>query len=624
MSTMNPVASFFASLGIKVDQRSFAQADRMLKNIQSTMEGFKKYQANLVIKPKISFNSLTLQRDIQKSMNQVAKLTQFKIDKFNIDASRLSSSLESAIRRAQHSAGSIKVRAIAERSPLSQSTRALVRQHEAGLAANGFTGGVGGLVAASRAGVAGIAGYVGYNAVGQANDYVNGIQDRVIRTDTARMLLDQAVGGNATRKTNALDWYKQTTNKYGLDAQGGIADYNTALTLQRGQGITTRDALKNYDSFLQRFTLRHLTSDQQKGSLRQITQILGRGTVQAEDLNSLVENGDPEIKNLIREAWAQRTNYKGQNMAKDYADAQKKGQVTSQDLLGAYALSAKRNAQAMEEASNSLRADAQRTTNAKFWSEMDRNSEELTNTLKARNDAEQKLIESTIPLQKLFTQLVEIPIIEKMTSFTNGLADFAKWADAIRTGAKTSEQAIEDVKKNAPDVAKDYLDFHPGVKGISWLWENHPVLKRVKDGAGSLYDQIMGPEWGTPGNRFTPDFQRYKELPYKYLQPVNDFQMPAMLPPAMPPQFGSSPLQHYQQNNDNAVQQLMNQSYTNNNTNNNDYSIRIEPGAIVINGTDLSAQDIGRELESQMKSIAERVQYNTISETIVNYPSIGR
>lgn len=630
----NKVADFYAEMGFKVNRAQFQQAEAQMEKLRQLMLKLKtEFDKSFKFSPKVQFNSLNFQRDIQKSLNQISRLVQFKVERFQVDGSRLTSSLESAIRRAQHSAGSIKVRAIAERSPLSQSTRALVRQHEAGLAANGFTGGVGGLVAASRAGVAGIAGYVGYNAVGQANDYVNGIQDRVIRTDTARMLLDQAVGGSATRKTNALDWYKQTTNKYGLDAQGGIADYNTALTLQRGQGITTRDALKNYDSFLQRFTLRHLSSDQQKGSLRQITQILGRGTVQAEDLNSLVENGDPEIKNLIREAWAQRTNYKGHNMAKDYADAQKKGQVTSQDLLNAYALSAKRNAQAMEEASNSLRADAQRTTNAKFWSEMDRNSEELTNTLKARNDAEQKLIESAIPLQTLFTKLVEIPVIEKMTEFTSGLSAFASWVDKFQKTPNDDKAklAIDTAKEVAPKAADYIVDNHPGIKALNWISDVHPVLKWAKNTVGDVYDQIMGPQQGTPGNRWVPDFNdKYRESFLRYGQPINDFKVPdwvsnPSIEPLRAPQFGSNPVIDYPPDRiQQQMQQRLDQTYNNNDNRQIDNSVNIAAGAVVIEGSNLSPDDLLLKMQTGIQDIARRSQFNDYQDARIQYPSVGR
>jgi len=574
--TTQIVSSFAATLGVKIDQRSFAASERALKRIQEIMAGFAKYKTDLVISPKIKFNTLNLQREAQRSLNQVSRLLEVKLTKFSLDPSQLTRSLDSAIRRAQFSANSIKVRAVVERSPVSQAARRVAQS----AGSSDGAGGVAGLVGASRAGVAGIAGYVGYQGVQQLNDQINGIQGRVVRTDTARMLLGQAVGGSKVRQSNAADWYKQTTNKYGIDAEGGISDFNTALVLQRGQGVSTRDALKNYDSFLQRFTLRHLSSDQQKGSLRQITQIMGRGTVQAEDLNSLVENGDPEIKNLIREAWARRTGYKGTNQAADYASAQKKGQVTSDDLLGAYAISAKRNAAALEESSRSLRAEAQRTANSKFWADMERNSEELTRTLEDRNKAEQELYAASVPLQTMFTKLVEIPVIERLTEFTTGLTGIAKWFDKYQSLPESQKNqtlidgGIDAAKWAGKRLASNNL-FGWAVDG-NWL------------GAGDAYNSaknyLLGPQYGvTPGYRQVPDFQSY--------QPS----------------------------------ELLNNMRGGNTTNTNQQMVQIAPGAfsIEINTTgDVNA--ISSELERSMSEITDRVLLNKLSEARFQYPAIGR
>lgn len=620
------VASYYAEMGFKVNRAQFQQAEAQMEKLRLLMLKLKtEFDKSFKFSPKVQFNSLNFQREIQKSMNQISRLVQFKVDRFQVDGSRLTSSLESAIRRAQHSVGSIKLKGIVERSSVSQSARSVVKQHEAGLAANGFQGGVGGLIAASRAGVAGVAGYTGYAGIQQLNDHIDNVENRVITTDQARMLLGQAVGGSDVRKTNALEYFKETTNKYGTNAEGGVRDFNSLLINQRMQGTSTRDALGNWRLIQERLAVAHLGTEQQQRLIRQLVQINSKGKVTQEDMSTIADS-DSGLKPLLIQSVAKSRGLTG-DVGAQYAKLQEKGLITWNDMIDALKLSSKQYARELEESSNSLRAERARTENTQFWSNMDRNSAELVDTLKARNEAEQKLLESTLPLQKLFTQLVEIPVIERVTSFTNGLADFAKWADAIRTGAKTSEQAIEDVKKNAPDVAKGYLDLHPGVKGISWLWENHPILKRVKDGAGSLYDQIMGPEWGTPGNRFTPDFQRYREMQNKYLQPINDFQMPNMInnpniEPIRAPQFGQNPVVNTPDTQQ--MMQSLQQSYTSNSNNTTDARVYIEPGAIVINGTDLSVQDISRELESQMKSIAERVQYNTISETIVNYPSIGR
>lgn len=619
MSTMNPVASFFASLGIKVDQRSFAQADRMLKNIQSTMEGFKKYQANLVIKPKISFNSLTLQRDIQKSMNQVAKLTQFKIDKFNIDASRLTSSLESAIRRAQHSAGSIKVRAIAERSPLSQSARALVRQHEAGLAANGGAGGVGGFIAASRAGLLGVGSYVGYQGIQQINDQINGVQDRVIRTDTARMLLGQSVGGSETRKTNALDYYRQTTNKYGTDAEGGISDFNSLLVNQRMAGTSTRDALRNWELIQERATFAHLGADQQQRFIRQLLQIQGKNQVTQEDLSTIADS-DSGFKSTLIQSYAKTKGWSGnmQDWSVKYADDQKKGLVKWQDVVNALILSSQRYSREIEESSNSLRADAQRTANSKFWADMERNSEELTKTLEERNKAEQELYAAAVPLQQLFTKLVEIPVVERLTDFTKSLTGFADWYNKY-------QKLPEDKKTDAAIDAGENVAWWVGKR----LAKNNLIGTAVEnnwlgmgDGADWLQRFVLGPQQGEPGRRIVPDFKAYQPPTLNYQVPFGDFQMPSALPQVTAPQFGVNPVVNTP--NTQEMMQSLQQSYTNNSNNTTNAPITIESGAIQINGTDLSLQDISRELEGSLNGMVRRFQDNILNETIVNYPSIGR
>lgn len=621
--TSNSIADFFASLRVKIDQRSFQQADKSLKNIQQTLEGFRKYQANLNIKPKIAFNTLQLQKQIQTSLNQVGRLTQFKLDRFQVDATRLTSSLESAIRRAQHSAGSIRVRAVAERSPLSQSTRALVRNHEAGLASNGLSGGVGGMIAAGRAGVAGVAGYVGYNAIGEANQYVNDIQGRVISTDTSRMLIGQAVGGDENQRAVGRDFYRDITNKYGIDARGGIRDFNALMVNQRMAGASTAEAAKNWLLVQKRATFAHLDSDQQQRFVRQLIQIQGKNQVTQEDL-STIGDSDSGFKSTLIQAYAQKKGWGGgmEQWSAKYAADQKAGLVKWQDVVDALSLSARRYAREIEESSNSLRADAQRTVNSKYWSDMERNSDALTETLKRRNEAEQKLIESAIPLQKMFTDLVEIPTIEKMTSFTNGLADFATWANAIRTGTKTGDQAIDDVKKNAPEIAKSYAENHPGIQGISWLWEHHPVLKRVKDAAGGLYDQVMGPQQGTPGNRWVPDLQPYRQLANQYGRSVNDFAMPNLvnnpnLEPLRAPQFGSSALTGSSQE----LLQSMNQSYTNNsnNTSNIDAPINIAAGAIVVNGANQSPAEIMDSIRGELNDFAYRFQETQLLQTSSAY-----
>lgn len=103
---------------------------------------------NLVVMPKVQFNSLQFQKQIQKSLNQVSRLTEFKMERFTIDNVKLNRSLASAIKRAEWSAQSLKIKTVVARSPLSRAARQYAR------AAAGESGGGGAILAGAPRGLA--------------------------------------------------------------------------------------------------------------------------------------------------------------------------------------------------------------------------------------------------------------------------------------------------------------------------------------------------------------------------------------------------------------------------------------------------------------------------------------
>ncbi|WP_323149392.1 hypothetical protein [Pseudomonas oryzihabitans] len=614
------IASFYSELNIKVNKAQLRQAEQAMQRLEAMMLKLKEqFGKSLVVMPKVQFNSLQFQKQIQKSLNQVSRLTEFKLDRFRIDNAQLNRSLQSAVQRAQFSANSIKIKAIVERSPLSQSMRATARQGQAIAEGNSGAGGVAGMVAASRAGLAGLAGYAGYSSIQALNGQINGVQDRVIRTDTARMLLGQSVGGSDERKSNAMDYYRRTTNKYGTDAEGGIRDFNSLLVNQRMAGTSTRDALRNWELIQQRATFAHLGADQQQRFIRQLLQIQGKNQVTQEDLSTIADS-DSGFKSTLIESYAKGKGWGGnmQDWSIKYAKDQQKGLVKWADVVNALTLSAQRNAKAIEESSDSLRADAQRTANSKFWADMERNSEELTKTLEDRNKAEQELYAAAVPLQELFTRLVEIPLVEKMTSFTESLTGFAKWYDNYRKlpDAKQTDAAIEAGKDTATWLGKRLATN----SGPGWAIDNNIL------GAGDAWDSIkrfvMGPQQSEAGNRWVPDFKLYQPSALKYQEPINQFKMPDALPPVMAPQFGQNPMVTTP---DSArIMQQMTQSYSNNDNRQIDNSIRIESGAVQINGTNLNPDQLLEQMQSGIQDIARRTQSNALEDTRIQYPSIGR
>lgn len=587
MATGSEVAKYYATLGAKVDHSGFRRYDVLLKQMEQRMLKFKKNMESYASLNNFKFDSLKFQKQAQGSINKVQKLLQVELSNFKIDNSRLHTSLQSAINRAVYST-QFKLKPTVDRSSVSQGTRR-VYNHSVesgglsgmfGLAGNlryaaglrglpmlGAVGGVGALAAAPLTG-----GYAAYNYANET------IKPRVITADRNSILLNQTIGGNAENQKYGVQWYRNLTNSLGVDAEAGINDFNTAVTLMKDQGMSTGQSIRNYELFAKRFTLRHLTADQQKGSLRQITQIIGRGTVQAEDLNSLVENGDPQIKGLLRQAWAQRTNYQGDNLSRDYAKAQEKGQVTGQDLLAAYQLSAVKYAKQLEEATNSVRADEQRLKNQQFWQqqELDTNPE-LVKSTEDLIKSQRELNEAMAPLRQAFLQL-EIGAVQLATKFAEGASWLVKSLPDLAGKYGTSTPYGTQIE--APKLNNKQLYGGTGTRPGGWLYNLTGMFSESAqyDLAGATLD------------------------PFKLKDP-------------------SSRKDYIGKAEDVARQQLMSSSASNTSIKAGD--LNIAPGGIQINVESGDAQQIFNQMESQLNDFWKRKNDDQLNDMRLNYTKPG-
>jgi len=614
---MNSVADFYATLGIKVNTAQFRQAEAQMEKLRQLMQRLKvDWDKNLFkISPKVQLNTLQLQKQLQTSLNQVGRLTQLKIDKFNVDPSRLTSSLESAIRRAQHSASSIKVRAIAERSPLSQSTRSLAKQHEAGLAANGFTGGVGGLVGASRAGVAGIAGYVGVQAIQAFQSQMDEFQNLIGERQMQRLQLGAAVGGSEIRRKNNIQALREISDYTGTRAEDQVSGYTRFEKQATQSGLGARQAIGLYRDMA--VSTRGNGGDGQsiERQAYALQQVLGLGYLRGEELNQQLADANPSIKRYIQKAYLDRAGFKGndsQGTEKFLKDLGKR-QVLVQDVLKGYELSAKNAAGRVEELSNSIQGAQARLDNVKWAENLERTEGPLTDAMKERTQAEKELYDALKPTRDMFYQ-VATEGIKFATWMTNTTTAAINAAEKIPAG--TVSYGVAPIPGASPDDPQPGFLTPKNYNSVGSLGEAWDII------TNKVVSLISAPAWGTPGNRWVPDNKPYRELNLKYGNPINDFKMPDVLPPAMAPQFGQNPMVTTP---DSArIMQQMTQSYSNNDNRQIDNSIRIESGAVQINGTNLNPDQLLEQMQSGIQDIARRTQSNTLEDTRIQYPSIGR
>lgn len=208
-----------------------------------------------------------------------------------------------------------------------------------------------------------------------------------------------------------------------------------------------------------------------------------------------------------------------------------------------------------------------------------------------------------------------------MTEFTNSLTGFADWYNKY-------QKLPEDKKTDAAIDAGENVAWWVGKR----LAKNNLIGTAVEnnwlgmgDGVEWLQRFVLGPQQGEPGRRIVPDFKQYQPPKLNYQVPYGDFQMPSALPQTMAPQFGSNPVIDYPPDRiQQQMQQRIDQSYNNNDNRQIDNSVNIAAGAVVIEGSNLSADDLLLKMQTGIQDIARRTQFSDYQDARIQYPSVGR
>jgi len=610
------ISAFYSSIGFRLNKAQFRQAEQAMAKMEAMMLKLKsQFDKSFQFSPKIKFNSLAFQRDIQKSLNQVSRLTEFRMEKFTIDNVKLNRSLSSAIKRAEWSAQSLKIKTIIERSPVSQAVRQVVRNAQAS-GAQPVEGGSGAVLAAVPRWLAPAA--LGYGAYRGTTALFNANAQQL----SNRNLISNVVGTspsakiNQKRADNANEYVWNESNRLGLRATDQVNGYASMLAGGHAAGLKYAQSQDAWTQLNEHAVTLHLTNERMKGLSTAVIQMISKGKIQSEELFGQAAEHDPTFPALVAQANAEiRKSGKTGQAAMIQLRADMKAGIVGTDVVLKALQIGSRNAQAaLERSTNTSQAELNRTLNTRDRT-IDQASQQgleegFQHALNAINTFATDLQPAALSLIKSFGEAY------KSTS------DFALWMRGIAKGNITPEKALDTVKQKAPGAAQNYIDHHPGIQGIEWLWENHPVLKFTKDSAKDLYNRVMGPEWGDVGNRFVPDFQPFKQPKIQYQQPFSDFQMPAALPWTPPVQFGENPIVRTPSASD--VMQQMTQSYTNTDSRSYDNSVNIAAGAVVINGTNLNPDQLLEQMQSGIQDIARRTQSNALEDTRIQYPSIGR
>jgi tape measure domain-containing protein len=399
---MTQVSSYFATMGIEIDKRSFAEVDKYFERLEQKLQRLGKSTNAFAINLKFNVDTSRARLTIQRDLNAISRGLSLRLNTFSINNHALRNLLNQSM---SNRAGNARIKL---NVALSSSSLSNMRAQVLGALNNlvitpqinprmGRGGGNGMNVAGGGAAQGGRGGSSGFNPLGMLSrgflplaglygaqrafmSFSDATQLQATRDVAARGLFQNATmpdGSTRDVYQQSDSWFRNYTNKAGLNRneltpafQGFMASSMPTLGYEK-----SRDIFQAFSSF---GTVRGATADSMKRGLVAVQQMASKGKVSAEELRQQLGDaqGFGEAQMLFAQAWQMLSNktnnpmdprlLKGSAASSALGDAMKKGNVISQDILPIVAqLMQAKAAPALEAASQTGTANQNRLANAR-------------------------------------------------------------------------------------------------------------------------------------------------------------------------------------------------------------------------------------------------------------------
>lgn len=267
----------------------------------------------------------------------------------------------------------------------------------------GFLGlGTGALAVGGAA--AGVAAIVA--AISALGGRIAAVQDRVSESQSWANTIEQAGGQNPANRDFAKSEFLRITDKYGTSAGLDEAkEYRTFLLHQMAVGKSISQSTKMYETQMSAFRGAGMSKDEMQRANRQLTQVRAKGKGDTEDINTFSESA-PLLVDPIKQAWAERNKYKGNNLERDFRASFSQGNLKAVDFERGLEIFNRDNKPAIEKQSSSIDSNATRLANKQFLQQqgLDQNPE-LIGVINQRLQSEMELTEAMGPLKEKFIEL---------------------------------------------------------------------------------------------------------------------------------------------------------------------------------------------------------------------------
>lgn len=343
------IASYYASLGIRLDNSEVRKVDKFLKTIEDRILLFSRKPAAEVKLERFFVNFKKLQSTLQTALDTVSRASVFKFENFRVDTNRLTASIEQAMRVAEKKA-SVNVKASSS--------------------GHGGSGGI----SASHVG-AGVAGglvsrfWLPATAIAAGGYGLSSLNERNQAVQSARLTTEAVVeqaGGSQQQGYEAFDWLRNQGNRVGFNYLQSSDSYNNLLSGLTGAGMSVGQGQDVFKGFSELGRVNHVDSVRQQRIFRALSQIAGKGKLQAEELTQQLGESLPGAVSLFAEAYQKQTggSLTGQEAIKALLDQTKKGNVKSDILTYAAQVAQQRAAPGLSRSTNTSQAQQARFQNA--------------------------------------------------------------------------------------------------------------------------------------------------------------------------------------------------------------------------------------------------------------------
>lgn len=362
---MTQVSSYFATLGVEIDKRSFAEVDKYFDRLEQKLQKMGKSTNAFAVNLKFNVDTARARLTIQRDLNTISRGLTLRLNTFSINNKALRNLLNQSM---SNRAGNARIRLNASLSSasltnmraqvLSALNNLVISPHinprinpRGANAAGNAQARVGGERSGGFSGsslmrwglpLAGL-----YGAAHGFMSFASATQLQATRDVAAQGLFRNATmpdGSTRDVYDNSEKWFRGYTNKVGLDRNELTPSYQGFMAASMPT-LGYEKAQKVFEAFSSFGTVRGATGDSMKRGLVAVQQMASKGTVNAEELKQQLGDaqGFGEAQILFAQAYQMMKNktnnpldprlLKGSKATSELGDAMKKNKLISSEML---------------------------------------------------------------------------------------------------------------------------------------------------------------------------------------------------------------------------------------------------------------------------------------------------